>query len=427
LTTRKKTWIEWVRTKEELLKDYEYLSNVWKNILEKSEKAKAPEIIHKEQDFMIRCIRDYFSSDIDEVLIDNKECYKEAKDFFRLVMPKSSRIVHIYQSKKPIFSQYDLDSKIEEIYKRKVYLRSGAYIVIDPTEALVSIDVNSGGSTKEKNIEETAFKTNMEAAEEVARQLRLRDLGGLIVIDFIDMKNPKNIREVERVLKSAIKKDKAKIKTTKISRFGMLEMSRQRLKSAIRDGAFEECPYCKGDGKVKSVEIQSLAILRKIQKESHSKKHRQISVKAPAQVVDYIQNIKRTELYMLEKENNLRILLERGENIHGEDFTFSFVKKDGTVDNKNTSKRNELSYQERRSGPPNRKGVRSSRYKRYPRNNVTRNWRAQSGRTGDKKEMNWDRVFKGKQRQAEAMADKVATKETPKTTMDWGDVFSSNS
>jgi len=429
------------RTESEILKDFNYICRLWENILVKAEQAKATDLIYEEQDFMIRCIRDYFSTDINEVLIDSRECYKQAKEFFRSVMPRSAKLVRMYKSKTPIFSKYNIESKIEEIYKRKVTLNSGAHIVIDPTEALVSIDVNSGRSTKEKDIEETAFKTNVEAAEEVARQLRLRDLGGLIVIDFIDMRNSKNVREVERVLRTSLKKDKAKVKTTRISKFGILEMSRQRLKPAIREGLFEECSYCKGTGIVKNVEIQSLEILRRIQKETHSGKYKEISVKTRVQAVNYLQNVKRSEIYIMENENNITITLEGDSDIYGEEFTFSFVKKDvrheppppppktpKTVGSpeKVTTEKSTVTKSEK-PGPVYQRGAKKGWHSNrtrsyYPRYSKQKTLKPHKGKDVTASSgMEWGDVFKDDRVQN----SRTAVKEVKKKNMSWEDVFKS--
>ncbi len=440
------------RTKDELMKDYSYLCQQWSAIKQREKTCKVPELVYQEQDFMLRSIRDYFTSDIESIWIDSEECCKQVKSFFRAVMPKELRKVHYYKDKKPLFAKYNLEKKSESIYKRRVKLKSGAYIVIDPTEALVAIDVNSGSSTKEKDLEETAFKTNMEAAEECARQIRLRDLGGLIVIDFIDMKNPKHIQEVEKTLKSAIKKDRAKIKVSKLSRFGMLEMSRQQLKPALHDSSFEPCPHCKGDGIVKSTELHALTVFRKIQRESFSDKYREITVRAPRQVVNYLQNIKRAEIYELEQDG-MRIILKGDDDIHGEDCDIDYLRKpqqkptkeNNKPQNKTGNKQNaaisanppEKSEVEKTKSQPTksktwqgsgtRRGWRGGRrgslgdgkYKRYNRNSAGR--LIKEGK-GNPKEMDWNRVFTPKTSKV-VLPVSEKPKEKKSKMLDWNNVF----
>src|SRR5262244_2241472 len=229
------------RNKAELQRDMSYLQRLWAIIEEKSRESPAPALIYQEHDLVIRSIRDYFTPDIQEVLIDHREVYRRARDFFQSVMPRYQSRVQLYRDKKPLFARYQLEEQIEAIYSQKVELKSGGSIVIDPTEALVAIDVNSGRATKEKGIEETAFKTNMEAAQEIARQLRLRDLGGLIVIDFIDMENNRNQREVENRLRESLHYDRARVQMGKISRFGLMELSRQRLQTSLGETTHMSC------------------------------------------------------------------------------------------------------------------------------------------------------------------------------------------
>ncbi|MDD4458057.1 MAG: Rne/Rng family ribonuclease, partial [Syntrophotalea acetylenica] len=250
--------------KADLKRDVDYLLRLYEKIQTLSGETKAPALIYKESNLVIRSIRDYFSDDMDEVLVDDARVSAEARDFFREVMPEYAELVKLHQERRPIFARYQIEEQIDTITKNKVMLPSGGSIVIDTTEALVAIDVNSGKMASEQGVEATAYKSNLEAAVEVARQLRLRDLGGLVVIDFIDMRDRKHIREVEKTLKDAMKMDKARVTIGRISQFGLLEMSRQRIKSALAAASFEVCPHCNGSGKIKTVEARALAFLRRI-------------------------------------------------------------------------------------------------------------------------------------------------------------------
>ncbi len=298
------------KRKTELSKDLQYLLKLYASINERSSELKAPALIYQESDLVIRTIRDYFSAEIDEVLVDSKDVYKQARAFFKEVMPKYENIVKLHQEKRPIFAKYQLEEQIDLIYEKKVPLKSGGSIVIDPTEALVSIDVNSGKSTGEKGVEDTAFKTNMEAAEEVARQLRLRDLGGLIVIDFIDMRDRKHKAEVEKALKNALKADKARVSVDKISQFGLLEMSRQRIKQTINEGSYLECPHCGGHGKVKSVEAMALSFLRKVHTAAARGTLAEVRGGLPLEVAYYLLNRNKRELAQIETDYDIEVTVK---------------------------------------------------------------------------------------------------------------------
>jgi ribonuclease E len=298
------------KKKTELAKDLQYLLKLHEDLKMRSSELKAPALIYQESDLVIRTIRDYFSADIDEVLVDSKDVYKQARAFFKEVMPKFENIVKLHQEKRPIFAKYQLEEQIDLIYEKKVPLKSGGSIVIDPTEALVSIDVNSGKSTGEKGVEETAFKTNMEAAEEVARQLRLRDLGGLIVIDFIDMRDRKHKAEVEKALKTALKADKARVSVDKISQFGLLEMSRQRIKQTINEGSYLECPHCGGHGKVKSVEAMALSFLRKVHTAAARGTLAEVRGGLPLEVAYYLLNRNKRELAQIETDYDIEVTVK---------------------------------------------------------------------------------------------------------------------
>ncbi|HTY21273.1 MAG TPA: Rne/Rng family ribonuclease, partial [Geobacteraceae bacterium] len=298
------------KKKTELNKDLQSLIKLHKDILTKSKKAKPPVLIYQESDLVIRTIRDYFTAEIEEVLVDNPEVFKQAKDFFKRAMPKFESIVKLHQEKRPIFSKYQLEEQIDQIYEKKVLLKSGGSLVIEPTEALVSIDVNSGKSTGEKGVEETAFKTNLEAAEEAARQLRLRDLGGLIVIDFIDMRDKKHINEVEKTLKQALKADKARVTVGKISQFGMLEMSRQRIKQTLEQGSVLSCPHCEGRGKVKSVENMAISFLRKVYAAAAKGTVAEVYGSLPLEVAYYLLNRKKRDLIRIESDYEIAVTIK---------------------------------------------------------------------------------------------------------------------
>ena len=250
--------------KRDLQKDYQYLYNIWEEIKKNAGGSPAPSLIYKELDLVIRTIRDYYTTDINEILIDDTETFNQIKRFFKAFSPKHTKALKLYKEKRPIFSKFQIEEQLERLYDNQVPLKSGGGIVINATEALVAIDVNSGRCISPKDIELTAFKTNLEAAEEIARQLRLRDLGGLIVIDFIDMKDRKHRKEVEKELKTALKKEKARVTVGQISKFGLLELSRQRLRSAMATSLYISCPHCRGRGVVKSTEASGLSLLRKI-------------------------------------------------------------------------------------------------------------------------------------------------------------------
>ncbi len=298
------------RRKTELTKDLSYLLKLYDNIKERSLDVKGPALIYQESDLVIRTIRDYFSAEIEEVLVDNVDVYKQARAFFKEIMPKHEKIVKLHQEKRPIFARYQLEEQIDLIYEKKVPLKSGGSIVVEPTEALVSIDVNSGKTTGEKGVEDTAFKTNMEAAEEVARQLRLRDLGGLIVIDFIDMRDRKHRAEVEKTLKNALKADKARVSVDKISQFGLLEMSRQRIKQTINEASYLECPHCGGHGRVKSIEAMALSFLRKVHTAASRGNCSEVRGSLPLEVAYYLLNRKKRELTQIETDYDIEVTIK---------------------------------------------------------------------------------------------------------------------
>ncbi len=297
-------------TKTQLTADLRYLMRVWKNIDKLAIKNPPASLLYKEQSLAVRSLRDYFTTDIKEILIDNPDTFAEVKEFMSMIAPKQNRIVKLFKGEKPIFSKYQLEEQITSIFKREVPLKSGGFLVIEQTEALVSIDVNSGKSTKRKNIEETAYHTNLEAAEEVARQLRLRDMGGLIVVDFIDMRERRHKADITKTLKKHLKADKAKTKVGGITAFGLLEMSRQRIRHSITFGSYETCSHCNGRGHTPSVETQGLAFLRQLNLKTLKDGINTVTAYLPKEVAYYILNKKREELVDIETRRSVDIFIE---------------------------------------------------------------------------------------------------------------------
>ncbi len=297
------------KDKEELKRDFDYLVRLFEGIVARKDEIKAPAQLYQESNLAIRSIRDYFSTEMDEVLVDDHKVFQDTKDFFSLVMPELKHLVKRHRERRPIFSRYQIEEQIDGLAKNQAPLPSGGSIVIDQTEALVAIDVNSGKMSGESGIEATAYKTNLEAAAEVGRQLRLRDLGGLIVIDFIDMRDRKNIREIEQEMRKALKDDKAKVSVGRISQFGLLEMSRQRLKPVLSVGAYLECPHCKGIGKIKSIEAQAVVFLRQAHTAAAKGQIGHIEANVPLEVANYLLNQKRATISELERQLKLKISL----------------------------------------------------------------------------------------------------------------------
>jgi len=316
------------KSADELKRDLDYLLRLYENISAHAEKCSAPALIYQESNLVIRSIRDYFTREMDEVLIDDPQVYNEAREFFSQVMPDYLRIVKLHQEQRPIFSKYQIEEQIDTISQNQVNLPSGGSIVIDQTEALVAIDVNSGKMASEKGIEATAYKTNLEAADEVARQLRLRDLGGLIVIDFIDMRDRKHGREVEKRLKNALSGDKARVTVGRISQFGLMEMSRQRIKATLAAAAWHTCPHCQGRGKVKSTEAQAVAIMRKIHAGVAKKQIGRVEAAIPSEVAEYLLNTRREELLDMERRYNTSIYLKGEPELVAEEVKLEFIKRE---------------------------------------------------------------------------------------------------
>ncbi|MFK5925753.1 MAG: Rne/Rng family ribonuclease [Desulfuromusa sp.] len=307
------------KDKDELKRDFDYLVRLFEGIIARKDQIKAPAQLYQESNLAIRSIRDYFSTEMDEVLVDDHKVFQETKDFFTLVMPELKHLVKRHRERRPIFSRYQIEEQIDGLSKNQAPLPSGGSIVLDQTEALVAIDVNSGKMSGQSGIEATAFKTNLEAAAEIGRQLRLRDLGGLVVIDFIDMRDRKNIREIEHEVRKALKDDKAKVSVGRISQFGLLEMSRQRLKPVLSVGAYLECPHCKGLGQIKSVEAQAVSFLRQAHTAAAKGQIGHIEASVPLEVANYLLNQKRSTIIELERQLKLKIsLLGRSDLLPGD-------------------------------------------------------------------------------------------------------------
>ncbi len=288
------------RTKPEIKRDFEYLMRMWENVRELTLQSTAPALVYEEGSLVKRSIRDLYNKDIDEVIVAGDEAYKDAKDFMRMLMPSHAKNVKPYREPQPLFARYSVEAQLDAMFSNQVTLKSGGYLVINQTEALVSIDVNSGRSTREHNIEDTALKTNLEAADEVARQLRLRDLAGLVVIDFIDMDEKRNNRNVERRLKDALKNDRARIQVGRISPFGLLEMSRQRIRTGVLEGSTVMCPHCAGIGFIRATPSIALHVLRAVEDQLLKSASHDLIVKTRTEIALYILNQKRGHLRELE-------------------------------------------------------------------------------------------------------------------------------
>lgn len=316
------------RTAEELQWDFDYLSTLWTAIREAGEKGPAPFLVHQESNVIIRAIRDYLRKDIGEVLIDSQETYDEASNFVNLVMRDFSSKIKLYQDETPLFSRYQIESQIETAFEREVKLPSGGSIVIDPTEALTSIDINSSRATRGADIEETALQTNLEAAEEISRQLRLRDIGGLVVVDFIDMGPARNQRDVENRMREALEADRARVQIGRISRFGLLELSRQRLRPSLGETSSIVCPRCDGQGHIRDIKSLALSILRLIEEEVMKERTGEIHAQVPVLVATYLLNEKRQDLLDIERRYKIRTLIIPNQNMETPHFEVQRIRDD---------------------------------------------------------------------------------------------------
>ena len=320
---------------EELQWDLDYLIQLW-SAIEKSAQKSAPFLIYQESNIIIRSVRDHLRNDIGEIVIDNRDTYEQALNFIKQVMPQYERKMKLYEDEVPLFSRYQIESQIESVFQREVRLPSGGAIVIDHTEALTSIDINSARSTKGADIEETALNNNLEAADEIARQLRLRDLGGLFVIDFIDMTPAKHQREVENRLKEAMKHDRARVQIGRISRFGLLEMSRQRLRPSLGEASLQLCPRCSGHGFIRGVESLSLSILRIVEEQALKENTGRIVAQLPVEVGTFLLNEKRIAIRDIEKRNNVDVILIPNKTLETPHYEIERIRKHEVKDDESS-------------------------------------------------------------------------------------------
>ncbi len=312
---------------EELQWDLDYLLQLWAAIETSSQERKAPFLVYQDSNVIIRSMRDYLRADIGEILIDNPEIYAQAREFIEQVMPRYLSKLHHYDDEVPLFSRYQIESQIETAFQREVRLPSGGSIVIDPTEALTSIDINSARATKGSNIEDTALTTNLEASEEIARQLRLRDMGGLFVIDYIDMRPSKNQRQVENRLREAMKEDRARVQIGRISRFGLMEMSRQRLRPSLGESAHQVCPRCDGQGHIRDVESLALSILRIIEEEALKENTGRVQAQLPVEVATFLLNEKRQPISEVEQRHNIDVLLIPNKHLETPHYSIERIRR----------------------------------------------------------------------------------------------------
>ena len=314
----------------ELQWDLNYLVGIWDSIKKLALDAKAPALIFKENSLIARSMRDHLEDDIGEIIIDDEDTYENSKKYIKQVSPKNLKKLKHYSEATPLFTRFQIENQIESAYSNQVRLPSGGTVVIDYTEALISIDINSGRATKESDIESTALQTNLEAAEEIARQCRLRDMGGLIVIDFIDMRQYKNQKAIENAMRTAVRKDRARVSVGGISRFGLMEMSRQRLRPSLDDSAYKICPHCNGIGKVRSTESLALSVLRLIGEEARKEKTKSVIANIPPDAANYLHNEKREWINEIEEREKIDIVLTADPELSSVNFTITRVRTDGT-------------------------------------------------------------------------------------------------
>jgi ribonuclease E len=317
------------RTKKELSRDLAYLLRLWKVIVRRIKKMSAPVDIYEESDMIIRTIRDIFTGDVDTIYIDEPKAFERAKEFLQIVMPRYVSRLQLYEGREPLFHKYNLDDEIAKINQRHVPLKGGGSLVIDQTEALVAIDVNSGNFRTDGSAEDSAYQLNMTAAKEIARQLRLRDLGGVVVNDFIDMRKERNRRGVERTLRDAVRRDRARTKILRTSPFGLIEMTRQRIRPSIKRSVYKECPSCGGTGLVKSAESMAIEVVRKLIMYSHTPQVARVTVTVEEEVASYLNNKKRRDLVQLEQENNVEVQVVSGEGLSPEYLKIECVDANG--------------------------------------------------------------------------------------------------
>jgi ribonuclease E len=406
------------RTKAEIKRDLDYLTRLWNTIREDTLKSSAPALINEEGNLIKRSIRDLYTRDIGEVLIAGSEGYKMAKEFMKMLVPSHAKKVKEYKDERvPLFHKYKVEKQITEIGKMTVVLKSGGYLVINPTEALVSVDVNSGKATKERHIEETALKTNIEAAEEVARQLRLRDLGGLVVIDFIDMEERRNNRKVENKLREALSSDRARIQVGRISSFGLLELSRQRLNPSLTESQFEKCAHCEGSGYVKTLDFAAIGALRALEEEGIQGKVAELSLNLPNDVAVYILNNKRQMLADIEERYDFNVHIRVDENLKASEFRLDVIKmRDGK------EKKQDEPQEKNDQDDSGQKPKRGRRRGRRGGRRHNRNKKQQNDQADNSDEQNTDTKGKaddkndGSSDKSETNQDKGKTKKTTKKT-----------
>ena len=330
------------RTTEELQWDLDYQAEIWKAIQDASSQRPAPFLVYQESNIIVRALRDYFRSDIGEIIADEQATFDQSSEFIRMYMPQNQRKLKLHTDDVPLFNRYQIESQIESAFRREVRLPSGGALVIDHTEALISIDINSARATKGSDIEETATNTNLEAADEIARQLRLRDLGGLVVIDFIDMMSNKHQRSVENRLRDALKYDRARVQVGRISRFGLLEMSRQRLRPSLGETSENVCPRCQGHGTVRGIESTALSILRLLEEESMKDNTDRVLAEVPVEVATYLLNEKRTNIGEIESRNEVTLLIVANPNLQTPNYTLERIRGNEGEHNANKLKSYEL-------------------------------------------------------------------------------------
>lgn len=340
--------------KRDILKDLRYLVRLWNNLKGKVQSTKTPGVIYEDADVVTRFLRDQLTTDISEIVVDNEAVFNNIKAFLRIIAPRQVATVKLYKKDQPIFTAYGLEEQIEQVYTSMVHLPSGGHIVIEPTEAMISIDVNSGRNVNEKDIEDTALKNNLEAAEEIARQLRLRDLGGIIVIDFIDMRSRQNRTQVERRMRECLKKDRARTEVTRISRFGLLALVRQKIRAPVQTGSYIKCPCCNGRGLVKSVEAVSLSHMRKITSFLAKKKPKPgqtVRMEVPPPVASYLLNKKRYSLHTIETDFQTILEIEANPVLGVEDFKlYALPQGNGRANGKARKGREDKGKKNRQQG-----------------------------------------------------------------------------
>ncbi|MCR9296784.1 MAG: Rne/Rng family ribonuclease, partial [bacterium] len=319
------------RTRRELSRDMAYLLRLWKVLVKRVKNSSAPTDIYEESDMIIRTIRDIFSEDIDAIVVDEKAAYERAKEFLQLVMPRYVNRLKFYEGKEPLFHKYDLEREIANIQRRTVPLKGGGSIVIDPTEALVAIDVNSGSFRTDDSAEETAFQLNMSASKEIARQLRLRDLGGVIVNDFIDMRRESHRRKVERSLRDAMRRDRARTKILRTSPFGLIEMTRQRIRPSLKRSVYEDCPCCQGRAVVKTAESMSIEVVRVLMMACQQPRAKRVTIRVNDKVAAYLNNRKRRDVMQIEEDNGVTVQILGSEALYPEHFECDCRDSEGNL------------------------------------------------------------------------------------------------